>query len=193
MRDYVFGLRDTTANLTGYYLDDFFRFGDQPGFDRNAETVPAPAALSLDEMKGLYRETVAYKHRLDLGIAVYTQQLCPAIKPATQYVDVVSLWIWNGSDIQRIEASFKKYRSLLPDKPTLLGVYMWDFGAKKELSTEAMARQLDFAYRLYKQGQIEGMIFHCTPLCNKGLAAVDYARRWIAKHADEGRSGAAGT
>ena len=28
----------------------------------------------------------------------------------------------------------------------------------------------------------------CTPLCNKGLAAVDYARQWIAKHGKEGRS-----
>ena len=28
---------------------------------------------------------------------------------------------------------------------------------------------------------------HCTPLCNKGLAAVDYAREWIAEHGAEGR------
>jgi len=34
---------------------------------------------------------------------------------------------------------------------------------------------------------IEGLIFHCTPLCNKGLAAVDYARQWIARHGNEGR------
>ena len=62
-----------------------------------------------------------------------------------------------------------------------------DFGGKKELSAEFMARQLDFAYRLYLDRQIEGMIFHCTPLCNKGLAAVDYAREWIAEHGAEGR------
>jgi hypothetical protein len=105
-----------------------------------------------------------------------------------KHVDLVSLWIWSGIDIQKIDANFKKYRSLVPDKPTLLGIYMWDFGGKKELSKEFMAKQLDYALMLYKEGQIEGLIFHCTPLCNKGLVAVDYARDWIAKHGKEGRA-----
>jgi hypothetical protein len=175
-------------NLTGYYLDDFFRFADKPVFDRNSETLAAPAAFSLDEMKTLYEETVAYCRQLDLAVVVYTQQLCPAIKPVMKYVDVVSLWTWSGADIHRIEASFKKYRTLVPDKPTLLGIYMWDFGGKQELSKEFMVKQLDYAYRLYKERQIEGMIFQCTPLCNKGLAAADYARQGIAKYGDEGRS-----
>lgn len=186
LKKYVFGLRDTTPNLVGYYLDDFFHIGNTPGFDRNSEK-PAPAALSMDEMKQLHEETLAYERRLDLAIVLYTAQLCPGIKPVMKHVDVVSLWIWSGSDIQKIEANFKKYRSLVPDKPTLLGIYMWDFGGKKELSVDFMAKQLDYAYKLYKEGQIEGLIFHCTPLCNKGLAAVDYARQWIAKHGKEGR------
>ncbi|MFA7172258.1 MAG: hypothetical protein WC340_02380 [Kiritimatiellia bacterium] len=187
LKNYVFGLRDTMPNLTGYYLDDFFRFGDKPGFDQNSETVPAPASLSLDELKQLHDETKAYKRRLDLAIVLYTHMLCPAIKPYMKYTDTVSLWIWSGSDIQKIEDNFKKYRSLVPDKPTLLGIYMWDFGGRKELSTEFMGKQLDYAYKLYKQGQIEGMIFHCTPLCNKNLAAVEYAKKWIAEHGGESR------
>ena len=32
------------------------------------------------------------------------------------------------------------------------------------------------------------MIFHCTPLCNKGLAAVDYAGEWIARYGKESRN-----
>lgn len=186
LKKYVFGLRDTTPNLVGYYLDDFFHIGSTPGFDKNSEK-PAPASLSMEEMKQLHEETLAYKRRLDLAVVLYTAQLFPGIKPVMKHVDVVSLWIWSGSDIQKIEENFKKYRSLVPDKPTLLGIYMWDFGGKKELSVDFMAKQLDYAYKLYKEGQIEGLIFHCTPLCNKGLAAVDYARQWIAKHGKEGR------
>jgi hypothetical protein len=188
VKNYVFGLRDTMPNMTGYYLDDFFRDPNVPGFDRDSEAKPAPACLSLDEMKKLYEEALAYKRRLDLAMVVYTHDLCRAIRPVMKYVDVVSLWIWSGSDIQQIDAHFKKYRSLIPDKPTLLGIYMWDFGGKKELNAAFMAKQLDYAHMLYKEGQIEGLIFHCTPLCNKGLAAVDYARDWIAKHGKEGRS-----
>lgn len=187
LKDYVFGLRDTMPNLTGYYLDDFFRFGDKPGFDRDSETEPAPAALSVGEMRQLHEETLAYRRRLDLAIVLYTHQLCPAIKSVVRFADVVSLWIWSGCDIQKIEENFRKYRSLVPDKPTLLGIYMWDFGGKRELERGFMVKQLDYAYRLYKEGQIEGLIFHCTPLCNKGRAAVEYARTWIDAHGGEGR------
>ena len=164
LKDYVFGLRETMPNLTGYYLDDFFRFGDKPGFNRDSEAEPAPAALSVDEMRQLHEATLAYRRRLDLAIVLYTHQLCPAIKPVVRFADVISLWIWSGCDIQKIEENFRKYRSLVPDKPTLLGIYMWDFGGKKELDQAFMVKQLDYAYRLYKEGQIEGMIFHCTPL-----------------------------
>lgn len=188
LKDYVFRLRDTMPNLTGYYLDDFFHIGSHPEFDGSRESTPAPASLSMEEMKQLHGETVAYRRRLDLSIVLYTMYLCPAIKPVMKYVDVVSLWIWNGKDIAAIETNFKKYRSLVPDKPTLLGIYMWDFGGCKELSIDFMAKQLDHALELFRQGQIEGLIFHCTPLTNKGLAAVDYARAWIAKHGKETRS-----
>jgi len=187
LKDYVFSLRDAMPNLTGYYLDDFFRFGDGTEFDRNSETEAAPASLSPEEMERLREETLAYRRRLDLAMVLYTHQLCPAVKPVMRFVDVVSLWIWDGADIERIAANFRKYRSLVPDKPTLLGIYMWDFGGRKALDERLMANQLDHAISLYKNGQIEGLIFHCTPLCNKNLAAVDYARDWIARHGEEGR------
>ena len=163
LKDFVFSLRDRMPNLTGYFLDDFFRFRSSSLSDNSTE--PAPAALSMEEMKQLYDETVAYKRRLDLAIVLYTHQLHPSIQPVMKYVDVVSLWIWTGADIQMIEENFKKYRSLVPDKPTLLGIYMWDFGGKKELDQNFMVKQLDYAYRLYKEGQIEGMIFHCITPC----------------------------
>ncbi len=185
LKDYVFSLRDRMPNLTGYYLDDFFRFSGRSLPDNTTE--PAPAALSMEEIKQLYDETLAYKRRLDLAMVLYTHQLHPSIQPYMQYVDVVSLWIWTGADIQKIEENFKKYRLLVPAKPTLLGIYMWDFGGKKELEQNFMVKQLDYAYRLYMEGQIEGMIFHCTPLVNKNLEAVDYAREWIAKHGNESR------
>lgn len=141
----------------------------------------------MEEMKQLHEETLAYKRRLDLSMVLYTHQLHPSIQPFMQYVDVISLWIWTGADIQKIEDNFKKYRSLVPDKRTLLGIYMWDFGGKKELDQNFMVRQLDYAHRLYHEGEIEGMIFHCTPLVNKNLKAVEYAKEWIAKHGDEKR------
>ena len=187
LQNFVFGLRDTMPNLTGYFLDDFFQFSGNSESDINSLAEIAPAALSMDQMKELYDQTLAYKRRLDLAVVLYTHQLRPSIQPVMKYIDVVSLWIWDGDDIQKIEENFKKYRSLVPDKPTLLGIYMWDFGGKRELDQAFMIKQLDFAHRLYMEGQIEGLIFHCTPLVNKNLKAVDYARDWIAKHGNDKR------
>jgi len=89
LREYVFKLRDVMPNLTGYYLDDFFHIGGAPKVEKSGEVQPAPASLSLDEMKKLHEETVAYKRRLDLAVVLYTHQLSASIKPVMQYVDVV--------------------------------------------------------------------------------------------------------
>ncbi|MFA7096389.1 MAG: hypothetical protein WC383_07870 [Gammaproteobacteria bacterium] len=183
----VFNLRDTLPNLTGYYLDDFFRLHGRPASEKDSENVPAPAGLSMDELIQLRAELDAYPRRLELAVVLYTRELGPAIRPAMQYMDTVSLWIWDGNDIQKIEEKFKRYRELVPDKPTLLGIYMWNFGGQKELEMSFMVKQLDYALKLYKEGQINGMIFHCTPLCNKGIAAVEYTKNWIAKHGGEKR------
>lgn len=183
----VIGLRETMPNLTGFFLDDLFRFHENQGFDKNADIEPAPAGLSMDQLIQLRAELDAYPRRLDLAAVLYTHELYPTIRPAMRYIDIVSLWIWKGTDIQKIDESFKRYRALVPDKPTLLGIYMWDFGGQKELEMSFMIRQLDYALRLYKEGQINGLIFHCTPLCNKNIAAVEYAKTWIAKHGGEKR------
>ena len=39
------------------------------------------------------------------------------------------------------------------------------------------------ANRLMRAGAIQGLVFHCTPLVKRGLAAVEVSRRWIAEHA----------
>lgn len=190
LREYVFKLRDEMPNLTGYYLDDFFSFSGEPNFDNYEENsikkIP-PAALSIREIQSLYEDTINYKRRINSSMVLYTHQLHPSIEPFMKYVDSVALWTWDGADIQRVEQNFNKYRSISPNKQTLLGIYMWDFGGKKEIDQGFMVKQLDFAHKLYMDGEIDGMIFHCTPLVNKNLEAVNYSRKWIAEHGDDVR------
>ena len=66
-----------------------------------------------------------------------------------------------------------------------MGVHMWNFNNKAVVPTELMKHQLDCAYRWLKLGEVEGLIFHCTPLCDMGLEAVEYCRRWIDDHGEE--------
>ncbi len=62
---------------------------------------------------------------------------------------------------------------------------MWNFNNKAVVPAELMRHQLDCAYRWLKLGEVEGLIFHCTPLCDMDLKAVEYCRRWINDHGEE--------
>ena len=181
----VFDLIDELPNLTGVYLDDFYRSGAMEKIKTtNGVIEAAPAALSLDELTNLYDELKAQKRTIELGIVFYTRQLHfgKTICPSVQQSDFVSFWTWSGPDLMKMEDNFREYRKILPEKRTTLGIYMWDFANKKPLDLKLMKHQLDLALRLFENGEIEGMIFHCTPLCNKNLEAVEYSKKWIAEH-----------
>ena len=47
-----------------------------------------------------------------------------------------------------------------------------------------MRNQLDIALEFYRSNKVDGLVFHCTPLVNKNLEAVEYARSWLDKYGD---------
>lgn len=191
LKDYVFSLFDQMPNLSSVFLDDFFNIIEgqtivpQTVTTKDGRTLDVtPSSLSIDEMAELHEELSGRKNRIELGSVLYTYQLGEGILPTISQSDFISYWTWTGKDLQNIEENFRAYRSLFPKKRTMLGIYMWDFGAAKPLDMDLMRHQLDTALKLYRKGEIEGMIFHCTPLCNKKIEAVQYARDWIAHYGD---------
>ncbi len=168
-------------NLVGLDMDDFF-IGDAVPKTEGGE---ARANLTVAQVEQIKRELVVNGRRLDLSIVVYSNQLHPATKRHLDLVDTVYFWTWHGRDLEKLEANFAAYRQIVPTKPTLLGIYMWDFGEKKPLSVELMEHQCRLGLEWLKKGEIQGLIFHCTPLCGMKLEAVDWARSWIEMHGDE--------
>lgn len=144
----------------------------------------SPAAYTPSQVTGIQEElqTTAPQCRgkkLDLSIVLYSNQLHPAIRQHLQRVDVVYFWTWVAKDLIHLEKNFATYRAILPKHRTRLGIYMWDFGAKKPISRDLMELQCKLALQWLRSGEVEGLIFHCTPLCDMNLEAVDFARRWI--------------
>ncbi|MDD4270746.1 MAG: hypothetical protein PHO07_02720 [Pirellulales bacterium] len=176
-------------NFVGLDMDDFFRGHAVPS--PNGESAPiAPAALTPEQVIDVQKElnTTAPKCRgtkLDLSIVWYTHQINPSIKRHIDQVDVVYFWTWNANHLVDLEKNFKAFRDICPDVRVRLGVYMWNFNDKAVVPMELMKHQLDCAYRWLKSGRIEGLIFHCTPLCDMGLEAVEYSRCWIDEHGEE--------
>jgi hypothetical protein len=180
-KDEAFGLIEKMPNLVSFYLDDYFLGNAVPAAGNDV----SPACLTLEQICNLREETQKLRQKPELSVVLYAHQLHPGIKRHIDHFDVVSFWTWWADDLAILKENFKKYREIIPDKPTLLGIYMWDFGNRKPITVESMKLQLDFALEKLKQGQIEGMIFHCTPLCDLDLEAVHYSRKWIAEHGDK--------
>ena len=169
-------------NLIRFYLDDYFLFVKDDNYVPEVENTEV---LTLDAIRKLHQEVRSLKLPTDLSMVIYSdsiRDLGPGIKPHLDCCDIVSFWTWYATNLVALEDNFRNYRTIVPDKPTLLGIYMWDFGNSKPIPLELMRLQLDFALKKFRENQIEGMIFHCTPLVDMGLEAVEYSKKWIAEH-----------
>ena len=179
-------------NLVAFDLDDYFRnperYEDEWIETEKGRVRSACGALAYDELIRLRAAAKGNPDRpMDLQLVLYDHQFREELRPVIEASDIVQYWTWCGKDLAEIEKRFREYRALAPDKPTFLGVYMWDYGSRKPLDVAFMKKQLDVGYDLWKRGEVLGFVFHCSNLINKGLPAVAYARDWFALHADERR------
>ena len=162
---------DRMPNLTTLIMDDYFSHG--------GKLQPAGAELSRLHDKLAMRG-------MKLGVVLYSDAngVKSEFREVLDICDEVTFWFWNGKNVGGIEAQVAKLRAMIgPDKPVLLGQYMWDFGGKKPMPAGAMENQLAQTSRLLARREISGVIFHCTPLVDMNLAAVDVSRKWIQANA----------
>ena len=163
---------DRMPNLTTLVMDDFW----------------SGAAKGVD-LKGIARAREGTEARnMKLGVVLYSDHngVKAEFKEVLDLCDEVTFWFWNGKNVGTIEAQVAKLKDLVgPEKPILLGQYMYDFGGKKALPGKDMERQLAATSRLLSQKAINGVIFHCTPLVDMDLDAVNVSRAWIRENADK--------
>lgn len=151
-----------------------------------AHAIPeAPAGLSIEQLREVRQKMTVNGRHLDLGVTLYTHQLDPCIRPHLDLCDVISLWTWESKDLAQLEENFGKLKALAPAKRIRLGCYMWDFGAKKPMPLAEMRKQCEFGLSRLRAGEIEGMIFLASNICDLDLEAVEWSRHWIAEVGSE--------
>jgi hypothetical protein len=180
-REHVLALAKKMHNITGLFMDDFFHSNAIPA---PGATEP-PAACSVEELRQIKNKLSLPDRKLDLAVTLYNYQLNPAIRPHLELCDVVSFWSWTADDLVQLEENFALYEELVPNKRTLLGIYMWDFGLSKPLPLELMQKQCELGLQWLKEGRIEGMIFLATNICDMNIEAVEWTKKWINLHGDE--------
>ena len=170
--EFAFSLVNKMPNLMGLDIDDYLS-----GKNDMVSQVP-----------NLRKRIDSCGRKIELHAVLYTMQLNdPRVVPAMEAVDVVSLWTWRAPDLAKLRENFRRYRELLPNKRTLLGIYLYDFGRHLQMPVAAMESQLADALALYKEGEIEGFVFLCTSIFNRSFPTIALTRDWIRRHADESR------
>lgn len=161
---------DRMPNLTTLILDDFYS-NNGYGIDI-AELIRVRDELNCRGMKlsaVLYADFNGVKREFRKTLDIF---------------DEITFWFWYGKNVGTVESQVAELRDLIgPDKPVLLGQYMYDFGGMKPLPGRDMETQLAATSRLLSQKTISGVIFHCTPLVDMDLDAVKVSRAWIRDNA----------
>ncbi|MBU4199616.1 MAG: hypothetical protein L6455_16780 [Kiritimatiellae bacterium] len=171
--------RDLAArfpNIGGVIMDDFFHPPDKDG---NIGTF-TPA--QLEQIK---RRLCACGRELDLWVVLYDHQLDLPFTQHLERCDVLTFWTWRAEELDKLEQNFERIEKACPSLKKVLGCYMYDYGDKREMPMPLMEKQCRLGLRWLKEGRIEGMIFLASCICDIGLEAVEWSRRWISEVGDE--------
>ena len=167
-----FEYADRMPNLTSLVMDDFWS-----GASKGADLAKIARVHEGTALRGMR-----------LGVVLYSDAngVKGEFKDVLDLCDEVTFWFWHGKNVNTIEAQVGKLKDLVgTEKPILLGQYMYDFGGKKPLPGRDMETQLAATSRLLSQKAIDGVIFHCTPLVDMNLDAVNVSRAWIRENASK--------
>lgn len=167
-----FAYADKMPNLSHFVMDDFWS-GKGKG-------------TTVGQVRRV-KERLA-ERGMKLAVVLYSDQngLKSEYNEILGLCDEVTFWFWYGKNVGGIEEQVASLRRLVgAEKPVLLGQYMWDFGDSQPMSGVRMERQLEQTSRLLARREIDGVIFHCTPLVDMDLDAVRISRDWIRENASK--------
>jgi hypothetical protein len=176
--DEVIRMAEIYPNITGAVLDDFFssvEFSEQKSARHSVE--------SIRQMKSKLNNFE--KRKLDLWLVWYSYQLDYDVQEYVDLCDVMTLWVWKGSELDGLETYLDKVKVRSPEKRHFAGCYMWNYGERKELPVDMMKFQLDKYYEWLKSGKIEGIILCSNCIADTDLPAVQYTKEWIVAVGDE--------
>lgn len=179
-KDKITLVRDLASrfvNIQGVIMDDFF--------ERLVKDGKKEAALSPEQLVDIQGQLTVSGRKLDLWVVLYNQQLKLSLKEHLEQCDVVTFWTWQAKEIENLERNFERVEKLSPSCRRVLGCYMYDYGESKPMPVHLMEKQCRMGLEWLRQGRIEGIIFLASCICDLGLDAVEWTRRWIQKVGDE--------
>ena len=112
----------------------------------------------------------------------YNMEQIPNLKPWLDEFDYITLWIWYGRNLEKMESYYEDLFKMCPDKKIVAGMFMYNYGERCPMTIEQMKRQGDYFLKLMREGKLDGIMIVGNPICDLGLEAVEWTRNWIQEH-----------
>ncbi len=143
------------------------------------------ATFTPGVLSGIKDKLVAGGRKLSLWVTLYTHELNESIKSHLEQIDVVTFWTWASEELENLEKNFKKFKQICPRSRKVLGCYMYDFCNKKLMPVDLMEKQCELGLKWLKAGEIEGIIFLSSAICDLKFEAVEWTRQWVQRVGEE--------
>ena len=166
--EFICLLAEQYPNIVGAFMDDFFTDSKTPD-EAEALLIEIRAGLSK-ACRPMELYTVMYSHEID---AIDVRLM--------DYIDGISLWTWDSSNLVHLEENFNTLEKKFPKQKKLLGIYMYDFSKGMPVPNELMEHQCELGLQLMMEGRLDGMIFEANSVMGVGLTSELWLREWIKK------------
>ena len=167
-------LKKDYKNITRGVFDDFFNKGTKGSYEH----------YTVDSFKALKERL--HSSGLDMWLVYYTMNTDEEVlNQFMPILDGVILWFWHAVDNAEFEQKLQEYLQRTKGQKHMVGIYLYDFGNKKEANPDTVIYQLNRAKQLLIDGVIEGFVLHTNGVVDLGYEAVKVAKEWMEKNGDE--------
>ncbi len=157
-------LIDKYPKIEAVLLDDMstvmIRKGFKPEHIRQLRKQLSGKYASVDIWGVWYTMTFNQK-----GIEEYIKEL-----------DVINMWTWHAKDLVDLEKNVAHCEKLFPEKPIVVGLYLYDYGPRRRMPMDILKQQCQTALKLAHAGRIEGIVFLTI---NNDAETVGWAADWV--------------
>ncbi|MGQ9514914.1 MAG: hypothetical protein ACUVTL_07710 [Thermoproteota archaeon] len=159
------------GNVVGGIIDDL-----GPG----ARTKP-------EDLRETYHALKEYNPTLQLYAVIYTHELDrPIIGEYFPYIDVVNIWIWNNTkDLRKLDFYISQCADAFPDKPILLGLYLYDFPTQQPMPMELLEFEFNRAAQYVREEKIIGFSILASSLIDHFPETAEWVRRFLERNLED--------
>lgn len=168
--DDIIDVLDVAKNITGGIVDDFF----------------SPERLKRFTPEVLMKiKNTLNANGLDFWCVLYDMQLDMELEKYLDCFDGITFWIWKSTELPNTEKHLEKFFALAKNKPTMLGIYLFDYGTGAvPMDPELFEAQISLYFDLLKKKKTDGIVFCSSTVGDADLEANKILKRYLALNRD---------